>query len=224
MEVKFCCLWFNALSGCANIWHFWLVMSHVISCLDSVTRFGKFGLIHLMCTAADTTKLRLITLPFYFFAKSMFFQPTPRNKFTQPVNLSLLWICTTVQLIVLPFLQDASMAAAFTQRFSDSAAQPLLWRRRALHCLEYRSLFLWWFLTPVVWSAAPVVWLPTDGRVEWWREKKNKKKTVKLLCYQSLPGEGGWILTCFLLSPPAMLLLLLLLSTGGSSPLSILHS
>ena len=154
----------------------------------------------------------------------MFFQPTPRNKFTQPVNLSLLWICTTVQLIVLPFLQDASMAAAFTQRFSDSAAQPLLWRRRALHCLEYRSLFLWWFLTPVVWSAAPVVWLPTDGRVEWWREKKNKKKTVKLLCYQALPGEGGWILTCFLLSPPAMLLLLLLLSTGGSSPLSILHS
>lgn len=99
MEVKVCCLWFNALSGCANIWHFWLVMSHVISCLDSVTRFGKFGLIHLMCTAADTTKLRLITLPFYFFAKPMFFQPTPRNKFTQPVNLSLLWICTTVQLI-----------------------------------------------------------------------------------------------------------------------------
>ncbi|TNN52540.1 hypothetical protein EYF80_037237 [Liparis tanakae] len=37
--------------------------------------------------------------------------------------------------------------------------------------------------------------------------------------------EGGWILTCFLLSPPATLLLpLLLLSAGASSPLSILHS
>lgn len=47
---------------------------------------------------------------------------------------------------------------------------------------------------------------------------------AEAVCYQDLPGEGGWILTCFLLSPPAMLLLLLLLSAGGSSPLSILHS
>ena len=123
----------------------------------------------------------------------MFFQPTPRNKFTQPVNLSLLWICTTVQLIVLPFLQDASMAAAFTQSFSDSAAQPLLWRRRALHCLEYRSLFLWWFLTPVVWSAAPVVWLPTDGRVEWWREKKKQKKQPSETALLSGLTRWGWL-------------------------------
>lgn len=57
------------------------------------------------------------------------------------------------------------------------------------------------------------------------QKKKNHNKTSKLLCYRALPGEGGWILTCFLLSPPAMLLLLpLLLSPGGSSPLSILHS
>lgn len=31
------------------------------------------------------------------------------------------------------------------------------------------TLFLWRFPTPVVWSVAPVVWLPTDGRVELWK-------------------------------------------------------